>query len=321
MIGEFQGVIVTTVAMTLADNPVGTGQGGTYELVADRVQLVLKSADTNSSSGGSGTAGGGARPGSQNGFGFFEWPLSSSGGPIDATQTVSNSSETFFDRIGFELFQGLGGSSGLGSTSVQAVVHHPSGAIFIGGQFKLSTGQSNIAVFKDGHLTSLAQNGLNGPVSSMVLDGDQLFVGGSFTDTASASTQGKLSGIAMYDINQDQWVALHGGVNGVVASLAYSDGQVQLAGTFTKAITAANADLDAVGFATWDVNNGDWANGGGFLVGKMTFVGNGTISGGKQSQFVAGSVSAAIKYGGSGLVMLHNEKDDRCHPPRCAARL
>ncbi|KAJ3498538.1 hypothetical protein NMY22_g19593 [Coprinellus aureogranulatus] len=36
---------VTTVTMTLADDPEGSGQGGRYDIVADRVQLVLRSAN------------------------------------------------------------------------------------------------------------------------------------------------------------------------------------------------------------------------------------------------------------------------------------
>jgi hypothetical protein len=48
---------VTTVSMTLADHPAGNGQGGKYEMVADRVQWFLKSANVTGASGGNGTVG------------------------------------------------------------------------------------------------------------------------------------------------------------------------------------------------------------------------------------------------------------------------
>lgn len=303
---------VTTVSMTLADNPAGTGQGGNYELVADRVQLILRSANVT----GTGSNGTNGTQGALNGFGFLEWPLSSST-TVDATTILPNSTETALDVIGFDLFSALGGTTTLTSASasvIAAVAHHPSGAIFLGGTFTLTSGTAssaaNIIVFRNGVLSGLTNAGLNGPVTSLVLDGDRLFVGGSFTDTVFASTQGRLRNLAMYDVQQNQWAALEAGVDGAVSSLGFNDGKLQVAGNFTTLLSSAGSSsgVGAAGFATWDIDSGAWVNSGGFLVGSMTFVANGTSPsrGQTQSQFVAGNVQAMMEFGATGLVMLQN---------------
>ncbi|KAJ6557179.1 cortical protein marker for cell polarity-domain-containing protein [Mycena sp. CBHHK59/15] len=301
---------VTTISMTLADNLAGQGQGGKFELVADRVQLVLNSvnATTSGSANSSSTASGSTRQG----FGFFEWPLSSTAN-IDGTQTLANSTETALDAVGLDLFSAIGGSSSLTSSSTTAVVavaHHPS-VIFLGGNFTLSSGtaskSANVVSFKDGALVTLTGNGLNGPVTSFALDGDTLFVGGSFTDTSS-SINGNLRGIASYNVQTNQWAALDGGVNGDVSSLSMVDGQLQVAGKFTELLTSSGASgFAAAGFATWNVGTGAWVNSGGFVVGGMTMVVNGTS---KVSQFVAGNVDVSQRFGASGMVLLQNSGSD-----------
>ncbi|KAI0066221.1 hypothetical protein BV25DRAFT_1518743 [Artomyces pyxidatus] len=302
----------TTITMTLADNPAGTGQGGLYELVADRVQLILTSASTSGGSSGgfnvSGTA--------HNAFGIFEWPLSTTAS-VNAAGVLPNSTETSLDTIGFNLFSGLGGNSTLTASSqstVAAVVEHSSGAVFIGGSLALSTpSASNIAVFQNGVLAALSEGGLNGPVTSFALDGDKLFVGGSFSDTASNSTKGQLNGVAVYDVQQKTWAALQAGVDGPVTSLSVFNGQVSVAGNFTTILSAAGSNVghESAGFAVWNVSNSAWANSGGFLVGKLSFVGNGTApaKGQQQSQILAGNIASSLKFGASGFVFLKNGKN------------
>jgi hypothetical protein len=303
--------------MTLADQPAGNGQNGTYEIVADRVLMVLKSANvTGGTSGGNGTGG---LQGTLSAFGFLEWPLSSSA-TADATTILPNSTKTTLDAVGFDLFNALGGPTSLttGASLIAAVAHHASGTIFLGGNFTLSSGTassaSNIVAFRSGALMGLNNRGLNGPVTSLVLDGDKLYVGGSFSDTPSASAQGKLSGVAMYDVQQNQWSALEAGVNGAVTSLGFSGSQVQVAGNFTTLLSSSglNSGSEVAGFATWDTHSGAWTNNGGFLVGRMSLVANGTSpsKGQTQSQFIAGSVQSLMKFGASGLVMLTNGGND-----------
>lgn len=310
---------VTTITMALADSPVGSGQGGQYHIVADRIQMVLTSVNatsTSSSGSGSGSSSGGSGTGSQgnSGFGFYEWPLSSKG--VDATTTISNLSKTALDGVGIALFNSIGGSSGVASSAaaVAAVAHHPSGVIFVAGNFSLasaSTSMSNhIVAYKNGNLSPLSDGGLNGPVTSLAIYGNTLYVGGSFTDTSSATLGGKASGVVAYNVDKDQWSAMGSGVDGEVMSLGTANGQVQVAGNFTKLL--GSITHPSAGIATWNIAAGAWANSGGFVSGSMTFVGNGTAStsSGEQTQFVAGNVASFSEYGASGFVMLQNGKNN-----------
>ncbi|KAG6857255.1 hypothetical protein H0H87_007088 [Tephrocybe sp. NHM501043] len=298
---------VVTISMSLADDPIGSGQGGKYELVADRVQMVLKS-NGNSTSSDSGTASGSVQ-GTNNGFGFLEWSRSFTETDADATKTLPNSTLTSLDILGTEMFNGAGGSNGLSfanPSAITAVAHHPSGSIYLGGNFTLSsgsaTGAANLVVFKNGVLSSIINDGLNGPVTSLLLYGDQLFVGGGFSDTLSGSTSGKLKGVALYNVQSGTWGPLGSGLDGPVSSISLTNGQVLVAGNFTRVVTSSNAGVSAAGFATWDIEKGAWVNSGGFVVGKMTFVANETAS----TQLIAGNVVASRKVGASGMVILKN---------------
>ena len=297
---------VTTITMRLADDPVGSGQNGQYELVADRVQLILKSANATSSGSSNGTS---ATLGVARGVGFLEWPRSSSS--INATAGVlPNSTLTTSDFLGFDILSGIGGINKISSTpfSINAVAHHSSGAIFVGGAFSLTSGSaagtSNLVSFKNGGLAGLANGGLNGQVTSLVLVGDQLYVGGSFTDTSSGSTQNKLGGIALYDVQKNSWSPLDAGVNGAVSGINLSKNHIQIVGNFTELISVASkgSGINAPGFGVWDIKTGAWVNSGGLVVGQMTFVGNESTS----TQLLAGNVVASQGYGASGLVMLKN---------------
>jgi len=308
---------VMTVTMTLANKPAGSGQNGQYRLVADRIQLILTSANTTGTvANGNGSTGNG-----KTAFGFLEWPLSlSSGG--NAVTGLPNSTETFLDVIGFSLFSNVGSNAGLSASSgplVAAVAHHPSGAIFLGGTFNLSTpGANNIVVFKNGALTTLSGGGLNGPVTSLTLYGDTLFVGGSFTDTPASSTQGRLSNIASYDVAQDQWSPLLAGLDGPVESLDIDNGQVSVAGKFTliRSASSGNAGRESQGLALWNITNGEWVNAGGFLLGSLTFVGNSTapVKGQQQSQIAAGNIQKSLSFAASGLVFLKNGNGNNGQP-------
>ncbi|KAF9529313.1 cortical protein marker for cell polarity-domain-containing protein [Crepidotus variabilis] len=308
---------VTTISMALADNPAGTGQDGKYILVADRVQFILKSADINATADASGSAGGSISniAGLARGFGFLEWPRTSTAivSGVDGRKSLPNNTLTALDDVGFEILSGMGGASGASSanTGLNAVAHHPVG-VFVGGSFSLgsgsASGSSNIVAYKSGALAQVANGGLNGAVNSLVLYGDQLFVGGAFKDTPSGSTQGALQGIALYNVQKNSWSALGAGVNGEVTSLGLLNNQVQVAGNFTKILSSPNSNdgSDTSGFAVWDIKSASWVNNGGFIVGKMTFIGNGTSDG----QFIAGNVQASQQFGATGLVMLKNGNEN-----------
>lgn len=296
---------VTTISMSLADTPVGTGQSGQYELVADRVELVLRSSNISASSGGAN----GSTQGAHRGFGFLEWPLNFPAVTSGGTTGLPNSTLTSLDSLGFDLLNGLGGIVTSNNVIINAVAHHASGAIFFGGAFSLTSGaasgSSNIAIFKNGALSPLAESGLDGPVTSFALYGDQLFVGGSFRDTISGSTHGSLAGVALYNVQKNTWSSLGAGVNGKVNSLGLLSGQLQVVGNFTVASSDTATGIIAAGFAAWDIKSNSWVNPGGFVAGSLSFIGNGT-----SSQFVAGNVVASQRFGAAGMVMLKNGGSD-----------
>ena len=300
---------VMTVTMSLADQPTGSGQNGEYLLVADRVQLILTEANiTGNLINGNGTAGNG-----KTAFGFLEWPFSLSS-TVNASAGLPNTTQTSLDVVGFSLFNSLGGIARVTASSesaVAAVAHHPSGAIFIGGTFNLSTpSANNIVAFKNGALTALSGGGLNGAVTSLALYGNTLFVGGSFTDLSTNSTQGGLSGIASYSISNDKWSPLIAGLNGPVKNLDIDNGQLSVAGNFTLINSASSGGLGQAsqGLAVWNITNSAWVNTGGFLLGSLTFVGNSTApaKGQQQSQILAGNIQDSLSHGASGFVLVRN---------------
>ncbi|KAI0087929.1 cortical protein marker for cell polarity-domain-containing protein [Irpex rosettiformis] len=300
-----------TISMALSNPPAGNGQNGQYELVADRVQLVLNSANITSVPSGNGTNS--TSTSAQTSFGFLEWPLSQTDS-VTTTGVLPNTSLTSLDSAGITFFNALGGSSSLQTISasiISAAVQHPSGTIFVGGSFSLSSGSAqgalNIAQWKDEHLAKVSGNGLDSSVSALVLsaDGRTLFAGGSFKDTSDKSTNSKLSGVASYDVQNDAWAPLNGGVNGAVEGLELtSDNLLLVVGNFTETGDGTLAN----GLAAWNLTSNTWISSGGFLVGKMTFVGNSTAPSKSdgQSQLLAGSISASFKFSAAGFVTIQN---------------
>ena len=299
---------VVTITMALAKNPEGSGSNGRYRIVADRVQLILKSPDINgTSSNGSGNAG------SKTGFGFLEWPLAITPLPSNSSGILPNTTQTPLDIASFDLFNALGGYTSLLSSraAVNSAVQHPSGTLFLAGQFNLTSGTapgaSNIVAFAGGALHVLSNNGLNGNVTALLLVGNRLYVGGHFTDTATGSTNGALSGVAVYDVAKDQWSALGGGVDGTVSGLGYTGGHVQVVGNFTR-VRNTKGDTEGLqvpSIASWTDQTGGWTSSGGYLVGSLDVIVNGTNNKNAEDvQYVAGHISSALRYGANGFVLL-----------------
>lgn len=304
---------VATITMSLAENPEGSGSNGQYRIVADRVQLILRSPDINGTSpNGSGGAG------SLTGFGFLEWPLSVTSLPSTSTGILPNTTQTPLDIAGFDLFNALGGSTNLllSGAFLDSVVQHPSGTLFLAGGFTLTSGTasgaSNIVAFGGGALHVLSNNGLNGNISALLFVGNRLYVGGRFTDTATGSTNGALSGVAVYDVVQDQWAALGGGVDGTVNGLGYTNGQVQVVGNFTRVRNSRGdtGGLQVPGLASWAVEAGGWTSSGGYLVGTLDVIVNGTHDETIQDvQYIAGHIASSLRYGANGFALLATGED------------
>ena len=308
-----------TVKLALSANPTGGGSGGQYTIVADRIVMQLTSTDlsgnsTTSTGGGNGTATSGTP---KRGFGLYEWPLHNAPQDANATGILPNNTETSLTTAAFGLFAGLGNSTAAAAQAVvSSVVPYTSDKTVIGGKFALSDGTANVVLSTGGALSALAGKGLDGTVSSMLLYGNVLFVGGSFNASADGSTT--LKNIAMYDLANNQWGSLGGGLDGPVTSLGLSDGHVTVVGNFTHTLITSTTALSASGLAAWDIATSTWINSGGLLVGKMTSVFNGTD---EDSEYLSGQVSMYLKYGADGAASLQNGQDGEAAITPLGARL
>ncbi|KAG8826999.1 hypothetical protein FRC19_006237 [Serendipita sp. 401] len=293
-----------TVRLALAANPTGQGVGGQYTLVAGRVMMKLISTDTSSNGTSTGGSNGTATSNSRRGFGIYEWPLRNSPSNVNATGIIPNETETSLTTAAFNLYSGLGNStSSVFGARIESIVPYTSDKTFLGGRFTLRDGTVNIAQFTSGALSALANQGLNGVVSSMVLYGSTLFVGGSFNSTADNSVS--LRNIAAYNVGSNQWSALGGGLDGPVSSLGLSDGHLSVVGNFTRTLITSSAALNAAGLASWNIAGGRWTNSGGLLVGKISSVFNATTSN-DNKQYISGSISMYLKYGADGAASISN---------------
>ncbi|KAG9052836.1 hypothetical protein FS842_009172 [Serendipita sp. 407] len=178
-----------TVRLALAANPTGQGVGGQYTLVAGRVMMKLISTDTSSNGTSTGGSNGTATSNSRRGFGIYEWPLRNSPSNVNATGIIPNETETSLTTAAFNLYSGLGNStSSVSGARIESIVPYTSDKTFLGGRFTLRDGTVNIAQFTSGALSALANQGLNGVVSSMVLYGSTLFYG---ADGAASISNGE----------------------------------------------------------------------------------------------------------------------------------
>ncbi|KIM21794.1 hypothetical protein M408DRAFT_18316 [Serendipita vermifera MAFF 305830] len=322
----YSGVIVpdasqgytVNVKLALAANPTGSGSGGQYTIVADRIIMRLKEAGTsgNGTTGSGNGTGNGTASGTKRAFGVYEWPLRNSPENVNAAGVIPNNTETALTSAAFALYAGLGNSSAAAAQArIASVVPYNGGAV-VGGQFRLSDGTTNVALLNNGALSALAGRGLGGTVSSMVLYGDSLFVGGTFNSTADGNTA--LRNVALYNLASNQWSALGGGVDGSVASLGLSNGHVTLVGNFTRTLVSSTTALGASGLASWDISAGKWVNSGGLLVGKLAGVMNGTA---ENSQYISGRVSMYLKYGADGAASISNGDNGNAAITPLGARL
>ncbi|OJI81806.1 hypothetical protein ASPTUDRAFT_31667 [Aspergillus tubingensis CBS 134.48] len=210
-----------------------TGQGNNVTVVASLVQFVANSVSGNSS---------------DNLNGLFDY------NPSDDSTNVTASA---IDQAGLALEDGA---------SVNALASHDK-IVYVGGNFSSSNIENIMYFEQDGNATAMPKGGLNSEVASMAVLGDNLYVGGNFTDTYSGGNDG-LSYVAAYSFDSKTWSALGAGVNGPVSdvlalklnvSLDLNETIIGISGVFDQLLAFDDSPATNVsGFAVWVPSRNNW---------------------------------------------------------------
>jgi hypothetical protein len=125
---------------------------------------------------------------------------------------------------------------GIDHAHIRAIVSK-NNILYIGGTFTASSSylpnNASYIVKWENNTWSALGLGLNGAVYTLTLsdDGNILYVGGEFT---SAGGVGNTKGIAMWNVQTQQWSSVGGGVNGMVYSVTSFDNNIFIGGRFTS---------------------------------------------------------------------------------------
>ncbi|CAK7225581.1 hypothetical protein SBRCBS47491_005937 [Sporothrix bragantina] len=184
--------------------------------------------------------------------GLFEYD------PTASSVNTSDFSSSAFDTLG----------STFATNSVVNALATGGDVTYIAGNFTSTTANNIVSV--DSSTTkvqALGGGSLNGGVSSMVLNGTNLFVGGTFTNTQSNSATG-LSRVAVFDTSKNTWSPLGAGVDGPVVKVVAMTMNVTtttpeiviaFTGGFSKLLAYnGNADVSVDGFAVWVPSQNSW---------------------------------------------------------------
>ncbi len=174
---------------------------------------------------------------------------------------------------------------------VLALAATEEGILYVGGNFSGAGGVSANYIAKWDSNTgewstvgSGSQNGTNGNVNAIAVNGGEVYVGGTF------SQAGGLAASRVARWNGSQWAALGSGLNASVEGVAVRGSDVYVGGDFTSAGGVAAAHI-----ARWNSDSAQWFDVGGGtngLVRPIKFEPNGDLyAGGIFTQ--AGGVSAS----------------------------
>jgi N-acetylneuraminic acid mutarotase len=212
------------------------------------------------------------------------------GEPIFVPQTQHTASGTWSSL-------GTGSSNGvLGGVLALAVVGNE---VYVGGEFTQAGGVSanNVARFNTqtntwSTLGTGSQNGVNGFVTALAVSGNEVVVGGAFTEAGGVSA----NRVARFNTQTNTWSTLgtgsQNGVNDVVYALAVVGNEVVVGGDFTSAggVSANRVARFNTQTNTWSTLGTGSQNGVLGFVTALAVVGNEVVVGGFFTS--AGGVSA-----------------------------
>ncbi|KAF7730690.1 hypothetical protein EC973_001639 [Apophysomyces ossiformis] len=196
--------------------------------------------------------------------------------------------------------------------SVVNAMESSDGDIYIGGSFNstpgVNTTYQNIVRYDQAtrRLMPLAKAGLNGPVSSFLRVGSDLYVGGSFSGSVVPDKQG-LNSIARYDVKSQTWNAIGNGVNGPVDALHYLDNSVLVSGKYSALLTASSrAANTSAGNSWWNTTSASWSTSAPYLSGTVCAAFSAKTSAKASADIFVGNVKSAQRFSSSGLSLIHS---------------
>ncbi|EFW99786.1 cellular morphogenesis protein [Grosmannia clavigera kw1407] len=183
--------------------------------------------------------------------GLFEYD------PSQSSFDTSTFSSSAFDTLGSAFSSG---------SAVMALA--TSGEVtYVAGNFTSTNASNIVSVSSNGSSVESLDDGLNGGVLSMVLNGTKLFTGGIFNSSKSGSAT-DLNNVAVFDTTTNVWSALGAGVNGPVMkvvpmtmNITGSSADVVFAftgGFDTLLAFGSNSAVTVDGFGVWVPSQGNW---------------------------------------------------------------
>ena len=178
--------------------------------------------------------------------------------------------------------------------------------LYVGGAFTNVAGVANTANIAkwDGNNWSSVGGGVNDYVSVLYAKGNQLYVGGSFTETGGASAHG----IARWD--GAQWYPLGEGVSGGVYAMAFEGQDLYVGGRFAKA-----GGKNAANIAKW--SGGRWnalGTGTDEAVYALSFFNSDLYAGGRFRKAGGRTTNQIAKWNGAAWSALGNGVGDQGFP-------
>ena len=169
---------------------------------------------------------------------------------------------------------------------------------------RVDTSRVNAARADTTRIFGTGGNGVNGLVRALVVVGNEVYVGGNFSQVNVGSTPVPANNVACFNLQTNTWRALASstgnGVNGQVSALAViGDTLLYVGGTFTEA-NAGNAPVPANNIAYFHLRNNTWhalgtegSNGVDGPVNALTVVGHELYVGGDFAQANVGRAPVA----------------------------
>ncbi|ORX46775.1 hypothetical protein DM01DRAFT_1327525 [Hesseltinella vesiculosa] len=143
-------------------------------------------------------------------------------------------------------------------------------ALYIGGQFT-GVPYRNIVAFDyaSSALVPLTHNGLDGNVTSLALDGSNLYVGGLFNNTVDLAIT-SMNHLGIYNTGTGAWSNMGSGTDGPVSDIIPGgNDRLWVSGSFSHVHTSSGKVLTAPGNIPWQPSTDQWADPQVFLSGTL----------------------------------------------------